>query len=279
VTLIEAIILGIVQGLTEPLPVSSSAHLVIVPALIPGFQQPSVAFDVLLHLGTLVAVIFFLRREIGELFVSLLPESPKGSPAPGAEVGERAANRRMILWIMIATFLTGVIGILFKDRIERLFESVETTACMLFITGILLFLSDRVKTNERRKEEMNLTDGIVLGLVQAVALIPGISRSGSTITFGIFRGLERMTSARFSFLLSVPAIGGAVILKASDLIRLPAGDLPALGAGFIAAAITGFLSLKLLFAMINKTGLAPFAYYCWLVGATTLIARGMGWNG
>ena len=274
-TLMEAVILVIVQGLTEPLPVSSSAHLVIVPALIPGFQKPDVAFDVLLHLGTLLAVVFFLRREIGELLASLLPEKRPAVNAPGADTGEKAANRRMVLWLAIATFLTGVIGILFKDRIERLFESVETTAFMLLITGILLFLSDRVKTNERRKEEMNLADGIVLGLVQAVALIPGISRSGATITFGIFRGLERMTAARFSFLLSIPAIGGAVILKAADLIRLPAGDMPVLGAGFLAAAVTGFLSLKLLFAMINKTGLAPFAYYCWFVGASTLIARGI----
>jgi undecaprenyl-diphosphatase len=276
VTLIEAVILGVVQGLTEPLPVSSSAHLVIVPALIPGFHQPSVAFDVLLHLGTLLAVVFFLRREIGELFASLMPGKAKDDSVPGTDAGEKAANRRMILWIMIATLLTGIIGVLFKDRIERLFESVETTACMLFITGIMLFLSDRVKTNQRRKEEMNLTDGIVLGLVQAVALIPGISRSGSTIAFGIFRGLERKTSAKFSFLLSIPAIGGAVILKSADLLRLAAGDLPVLGAGFVAAAVTGFLSLKLLFAIINKTGLAPFAYYCWFAGAATLIVRGIG---
>jgi undecaprenyl-diphosphatase len=258
------------------LPVSSSAHLVIVPALVPGFQPPGVAFDVLLHLGTLLGVVFFLRREIGELLASLMPGKGPAANAPGTDSGEKAANRRMVLWIMIATFLTGVIGILFKDRIERLFESVETTACMLFITGILLFLSDRVKTNERRKEDMNLMDGIVLGLVQAVALIPGISRSGSTITFGIFRGLERETAARFSFLLSVPAIGGAVILKSADLMRLPAGDLPVLGAGFLAAAVTGFLSLKLLFAMINKTGLAPFAWYCWFIGSATLIIRGIG---
>ncbi|MCX5836971.1 MAG: undecaprenyl-diphosphate phosphatase [Deltaproteobacteria bacterium] len=275
-TLTEAVILGIVQGLTEPLPVSSSAHLVIVPALVPGFQPPGVAFDVLLHLGTLMAVVFFLRREIGELLASLIPEKGPVAPAPETDSRERAANRRMVLWITVATFLTGAIGILFKDRIERLFESVETTACMLFITGILLFLSDRVKTNERRKEEMNLADGIVLGLVQAVALIPGISRSGSTIAFGIFRGLERETAARFSFLLSIPAIGGAVILKSADLMRLPAGDLPALGVGFLAAAVTGFLSLKLLFTMINKTGLAPFAWYCWSVGSATLILRGIG---
>jgi len=276
VTLIEAIILGIVQGLTEPLPVSSSAHLVIVPTLIPGFHQPDVAFDVLLHLGTLVAVVFFLRREIGELLVSLLPGKTQGDPATETEAGEKAANRRMVLWITVATFLTGVIGILFKDRIERLFESVETTACMLFITGILLFWSDLMKTKGRRKGDMNLKDAIILGLVQAVALIPGISRSGSTISFGIFRGLERETAARFSFLLSIPAISGAAILKSACLMRLPAGDLPVLGAGFLAAAVTGFLSLKLLFAMINKIGLAPFAWYCWLFGSATLIIRGLG---
>jgi undecaprenyl-diphosphatase len=276
VTLTESVILGVVQGLSEPLPVSSSAHLVIVPALVPGFQPPGVAFDVLLHLGTLLSVVFFLRREIGALLASLMPGKRPASHAPGMDAEEKSANRRMVLWIMIATFLTGVIGILFKDRIERLFELVETTACMLFITGILLFWSDRVKTNKRRKEEMNLADGIVLGLVQAVALIPGISRSGSTIAFGIFRGLERETAARFSFLLSIPAIGGAVILKSADLMRLPAGDWPEFGAGFLAAAVTGFFSLKLLFAMINKTGLAPFAWYCWLVGAATLIIRGIG---
>jgi undecaprenyl-diphosphatase len=123
---------------------------------------------------------------------------------------------------------------------------------------------------------MNLTDGIVLGLAQAAALIPGISRSGSTITFGIFRGLERKTSATFSFLLSIPAISGAVLLKSGELLRLPASDLPALCAGFLAAAVTGFLALKLLFTIINKAGLRPFAYYCWFFGIATLIIRGMG---
>ncbi|MDD5100263.1 MAG: undecaprenyl-diphosphate phosphatase [Syntrophales bacterium] len=271
----EAVILGIVQGITEPLPVSSSAHLVIIPSLIPGFGQPSVAFDVLLHLGTLVAVVFFLRREIAELIASLLPAKVPTAGARRTDAGERAANRRLVLWIIIATFLTGVIGFLFRERIERLFESAETTAFMLLITGVLLFLSDRVKKNNRNKTEMNLADGIILGLVQAAALIPGISRSGSTITFGIFRGLERKTAATFSFLISIPAITGAVLLKAAYLIRLPAGDFPALGAGFLAAAVTGFLSLKLLFAMINKTGLAPFAWYCWFFGAATLILSGM----
>lgn len=272
-TTLEAIVLGIVQGFTEPLPVSSSAHLVIVPALIPGFHHPSVFFDVVLHLGTLIAVLFFLRRDIADIVLSLLPGAWRAGGPADAET--RGANRRMALWVIVATFLTGTIGILFKDGIERLFESVETTAVMLLVTGILLFLSDRVKTPKRRKEEMNLADGIVLGLVQAMALVPGISRSGSTIAFGIFRGLERETAARFSFLLSIPAISGAALLKATELTQFPAGELPALGAGFLAAAITGFSALKLLFLMINRTGLGPFAYYCWLFGAVTLLLRFM----
>ncbi len=275
-TLMEAVILGIVQGLTEPLPVSSSAHLVIVPSLIPGFRQPSVAFDVLLHLGTLVAVVFFLRREIAEIIASFLPEKePSASPQRHPSM-EKSANRRLALWIVVATFLTGMIGLLFRERIESLFESSATASCMLLITGILLFLSDRVKMNRRGKEEMNLADGIVLGLVQAAALIPGISRSGSTIAFGIFRGLERKTAAKVSFLMSIPAIAGAALLKAADLIRFPVNDLSALGAGFLAAAVTGFLSLKLLFVAINKTGLAPFAWYCWIFGTATLILLGLG---
>jgi undecaprenyl-diphosphatase len=243
--------------------------------LIPGFHQPSVFFDVVLHLGTLVAVVFFLRKDIAGIVASLLPEIGLRGVLPAVTGEERAVNRRLMLLIVVATFLTGMIGILFKDRIERLFESVETTAVMLFITGLLLFLSDRIKKAERDKSAMNLMDGIVIGLVQAVALIPGISRSGSTITFGIFRRLERETAARFSFLLSIPAIAGAAVLKAGDMTQTPTGDLIAMGAGFLSAAGTGFFALKLLFVVINRTGLGLFAYYCWFAGAATLIVRGI----
>lgn len=276
VTLIEAIILGIVQGLTEPLPVSSSAHLVIVPALVPGFKPPGVAFDVLLHLGTLLAVCVFFRRDIGNLMLSLTPNTAKNLSIPEINAGDKTANRKTVLWIVVATVLTGMVGVLFKHRIERLFESVEITAGMLFITGTLLLGSDRVTKNKRKQSDMNVKDALILGLVQAAALVPGISRSGSTISFGIFRGFERATAARFSFLMSIPAIGGAVILKWADLLQFSTGDLPVLIAGFVAAAVTGFLSLRLLFVMIHKIGLAPFAWYCWFVACVPLIVRGLG---
>ena len=273
-TLLEAVILGAIQGITEPLPVSSSAHLVIVPALIPGFHHPSVLFDVILHLGTLLAIVFFLRREIVTLLFSLA--SPAWSAAAGhpQSEGERRDNRRVMGLLLVGTFLTGIIGLTFKDRIEALFESVTMTAAMLLVTGLLLFLSDRVPRRGRGLGEMTLTDGIVIGLVQALALIPGISRSGATITCGIFRGMDRRAAARFSFLLSIPAIAGAVVLKAPELLQVSAGDWTAIIAGFAAAAVTGFLSLKLLFALITRVGLSIFAGYCWFVGLATLLFQG-----
>jgi undecaprenyl-diphosphatase len=275
-TLAEAVILGVIQGLTEPLPVSSSGHLVIIPALIPGFHQPGVLFDVILHLGTLVAVVFFLRREIGALLFALAP--PAWSTAAGhpQDDRERRDNRRMIGLLAAGTFLTGIIGLSFQERIEALFESVTMTAAMLLVTGSLLFLSDRVKKAGRGKGEMTLADGIIIGLAQALALIPGISRSGATITCGIFRGLERRTAARFSFLLSIPAIAGVVVLKSPELLRIPAADGTALAVGFAAAALTGFLSLKLLFALLTRIGLKVFALYCWFAGLATLLYRGFG---
>lgn len=272
-TLLEAVILGIVQGLTEPLPVSSSGHLVIVPAMLPGFTQPGIFFDLVLHLGTLAGIVFFLRREIAAILASLIPGLFPAAFSHAEVAQNQASGRKMALLIVIATGVTGLIGVLFKDRIERLFESVEITAGMLLVTGLLLFISDRVKHAKRR--DMNWKDGILLGLVQAAALIPGISRSGSTIAFGIFLGVERRTAARFSFLISIPAILGAVLLKAGEAAQMAAGDLPALAAGFGSAAITGFLALKLLFAVIQRTGLGVFAYYCWAVGIAALIARGM----
>lgn len=269
-TLLEAVILGVIQGLTEPLPVSSSAHLVIVPALLPGFHHPSVLFDVILHLGTLTAVVFFLRREIATLACSLAPPAWSAAAGRPQGEGERRDNRRVVGLLIVGTLLTGVIGLTFQERIEALFQSVPITAAMLLVTGALLFLSDRVKKAGRTLGEMTLADGIIIGLVQALALIPGISRSGATITCGIFRGLERRTAARFSFLLSVPAIAGAVVLKSPELLHIPGGDWAALGVGFAVAAVTGFLSLKLLFALLTRVGLTLFAAYCWFVGLTTL---------
>lgn len=264
----EGVILGIVQGLTEFLPVSSSGHLVIAQSLIKGFQQPGVFFDVMLHFGTLLAVVFFFRKDLCEIIKAAAPKQPGN-----VDYALVSMRRKTLLLIIVGTIFTGIIGLIFKDKIHVLFKSVEITAVMLLVTGLLLFLSDKIKDTNRLEKDMNITDSIIIGIVQGIALVPGISRSGSTIAFGIFRKLDRETAARFSFLLSIPAIIGAVILESRHIVSVPSGDLIAYVAGTIAAVITGFLSLKLLFLIIRKKGLGIFAYYCWFVGIATLLVK------
>lgn len=267
----EGLALGIVQGLTELLPVSSSAHLVITQAYLPGFQQPGVLFDVTVHLGTLLSVVVFFWRDLLRLARSLLPVRA-GNPLPAAEA---AASRRTILLLLGATLVTGTMGILGKDAVHRLFASVTIAASMLFVTGLLLFLSDRIPEARRREDAMTVRDGLVIGFVQGVALVPGISRSGSTIAAGLFLGVQREAAARFSFLLSIPAILGAVVLESPYISHLAAGDALPYAAGFAAAAIAGLASLKFLFRVLHRGGLRMFAYYCWCVGSLALAAQAL----
>lgn len=178
----------------------------------------------------------------------------------------------MALYIVIATVCTGIIGLLFEERIYRLFTSPRTVSFALLITGILLFLSDRFQ-GHRGEKEMNMTDSLVIGIVQGMALIPGISRSGATISVGIFRGLDGAAAARFSFLLSIPAILGAVCLELRYIEAVPLNDIVIYLAGMVTAAVTGFLTLGLLLFVIRKRRLSLFAYYCWILGISTLIIR------
>ncbi len=266
------ILLGVVQGLTEFFPVSSSGHLVLIQVLIPSFVQPGVLFDAVLHLGTVFSVLYFLRREIAALLLSLLPSSDGDSSGGGADTF-RESGRRIILLLLIGTAITAVVGLTFKDSIHDLFRSVETTAAALLVTGTLLLLADRIKAPGRTERDLSVADAVVIGIAQSVALVPGISRSGSTIAFGIFRKLSRDTAARFSFLLSVPAVLGAVLLEARYATAVPAADWPVYAAGFLSATVSGFLALRVLFFVLNRRGLSFFAYYCWAVGVLTLIVR------
>lgn len=268
----QSILLGIVQGLTEFLPVSSSGHLVIAQGIVKGFHQQGVLFDVMLHVGTLAAVFFFLRNDVSDILKALIPK--KWRPNPGKDNENIISSRRKIaLLIVIGTVLTGSIGIAFKDSIHRLFQSVEIAAGMLLVTGLLLFIADRVKNTVRTEDDMNITDAVIIGIVQGMALIPGISRSGSTIAFGMFRQINGETAARFSFLLSIPAIIGAMVLELGYVESVSHGEMIIYAAGMITAAVTGFVALKLLFFMIKKRELRIFAYYCWLLGIVTLIVK------
>lgn len=248
---------------------SSSGHLVIAQSFIRGFQQPGVLFDVMLHFGTLLAVLFFFKRDIYEILSSLLPKKWLQS----YEADLISTGRKMALFIAVGTLITVIVGLLFEDTIHYLFTSVDIVAAMLIVTGILLYLSDRVKEAVRREDDIRLIDGIIMGVAQGFALIPGISRSGVTITFGIFRKLDRETAARFSFLLSIPAITGATVFEMRYIGSVAPGDLAVYIAGMITAAVTGFLTLKLLFFIIKKKRLSIFAYYCWFLGISTLMIR------
>ena len=266
-TIPDSIILGIVQGLTELLPVSSSAHLVIVQNALPGFTGPAVLFDAILHLGTLVSIVFFFRSDIIDIVRAFIPS--RKLTLPDGETN--SARRRTALHICVGTVLTGIIGFLFRDTIHSLFKSVEVAASMLLVTGLLLFLTKTAKQEGRKEGSMNITDGVIIGLVQALALIPGISRSGSTIAFGIFRGLDREVAAKFSFLLSIPAVLGAVALEWISTPAITGGEISIYVTGFLTSALIGFLSLRLLSAILKRNGLHIFAYYCWTVGAAVLI--------
>ena len=257
----EALILGLVQGLTEFLPISSSGHLVIAKDLMGGFNEPGILFEVLLHLGTLLAVLVYFRREILEILSALIPGS-------GVAEAKREEGRKTALVVIVGTLPTVVIALLFKNPLERLFDNVQAVSVMLLVTGLLLFLSDRVKGGG--KSAIGIKDALIIGTVQGMAIIPGISRSGSTIATGLFRGVNAERAATYSFLLSIPAICGAVVLHMKDMGNINGGQTIPYLAGMATAAMSGFFSITVLMKVVSGRKLRYFAFYCWAVGLLSL---------
>lgn len=271
-SLFSAILLGLVQGITEFLPISSSGHLAIAEELlsftgasnVPGF------FDVLLHLGTLVAVFVAYWGDIKEMVLELfcgvrdLKNRSTPSPLPPA--------RRLIVLIIVATLPLFVI-VPFKDTIEGLAGSLYFVSVALIATGCMLFFSDRVKKGRKTEKTATMKDALIVGLGQAIATCPGISRSGTTITVGCFVGYERSFAVRFSFLMSIPAILGANILSLKDALEAGIiwGDVPVYLVGVAVAALSGYACIRLLKMIAAKGKFGAFAYYCWAVGALTLV--------
>jgi len=269
----ESIGLGIIQGLTEFLPVSSSGHLVIAQSFIKNFEQPGVLFDAMLHFGTIVAVLIYFRHDLLGILRACLPVRWRPvTGTPGETDLSPEAGRRLALYIIVATFVTGSIGLAFRDYIYTLFESVRTVAFMLVVTGTLLYLSDRVRQGYRGTGELKVSDALIIGLVQACALVPGISRSGSTITAGIFLGLRGETAARFSFLMAIPAVIGATVLEMRHATMVPLHTMLVYCVGTVTAALTGFLTIRLLMFMVSRRTLRYFAYYCWAVAFSLFAA-------
>jgi len=270
ITLMEALILGAVQGLTEFLPVSSSAHLVIFQNIF-GLKEPIIFFDISLHLGTLLAVVLFLKDDLKAIILEAIKLFIPGNGTTWKQRWNTSPYAWFAFLALFATIPTAVIGILFKKQFEALFSSVPAVGAMLIITAIILYLTKKIKNSRKEMSTMTLLDAIIIGSAQGLAIAPGISRSGTTISFGIYRGIKQDVAARFSFLLSIPAILGAAVMKFDSALSLNAELLP-YAAGAVTAGIIGYLTLKLLISMISKGHLFYFAPYCAVVGGLALLS-------
>ncbi|MCB9523606.1 MAG: undecaprenyl-diphosphate phosphatase [Myxococcales bacterium] len=265
----SAALLGLVQALTEFLPVSSSGHLVLGQALLGVTPTGGAAFEVAVHFGTLLSVLLLFRAEVIELTGALL----RALRAPG-QIGARWGQDpalRLLGAIAVGCLPAGVIGVLFKDELEAAFGSVTLVGGALIFTGLVL-LSTRLAPDG--DGAVTLKRGVLIGWAQALAILPGISRSGSTIAAGLFLGVERDSAARYSFLLSLPVVAGATLLKAKDLAEAPpASDLMvALGVGAGVSFVAGLGALWLVMAVVRRGWFRHFGWYCLAAGITTLIA-------
>jgi undecaprenyl-diphosphatase len=250
--MLEAAFWGLIQGLTEFLPISSSGHLVLVPALL-GQEPPDLATSAMLHLGTLLAVLVYFRREV----VEVLTFTEKG--------------KRLLLLVLIGTIPAAVLGLTLENQFDWLNERPTAVAIALFLTGTVLFSTRWLTRGDKEVTDASIRDTVIMGLGQAVALIPGVSRSGSTITTGLLRGFTPAEAARYSFLLGIPAIAGAGLLKGMDLIDSGAGISGDIMVGVAVAAVTGYAAIAFLLRLIGRTGLAPFGIYCMVAGVVALL--------
>ena len=270
-TFLSSFLLGLVQGIAEFLPISSSGHLAIAQNLLGMSDAGTVPefFDVLLHLGTLVAVFVAYWADIKDMVLEFfrgagdLIHHSTPNPVPPA--------RRLILLIILGTLPLFVV-LPVKDAVQSLSNSMVFIGAALIVTGVLLFVSDRVKKGRKNERTATWLDVLIVGLGQAIATMPGISRSGMTITTGCFAGFERKFAVRFSFLLSIPAVLGANILSLADAAKagINWAEVPVYLVGVVTAAVVGYLCIRLLRFIAERGKFGAFAYYCWAVGVLTL---------
>ena len=252
----RVIILAVVQGLTEFLPVSSSGHLVVLQKIF-GFSQAPVLFDILLHVGTLGAIVFYFRSELAQILSGL------------AQKKKESVNTLML--ILIGTIPAAIVGILFQKQIELTFDSLKIVGMAFLITAVFLFSTKLRKNQNRQFNQLKWQDAIFVGIFQGLAILPGISRSGSTITAGLWRGVGRETAFTFSFYLAIPAILGALILKSSELLVYSSTEIIWGLTGMVIAGIVGFFTLRILEKTLKSTRFFWFGIYCLVLGIIVLL--------
>ena len=258
-----AIFLGILQGLTEFLPISSSGHLVLMELFL-GIKEAGLAFDVFLHMGTLVGVLVYFRRDFLLMITALLKPHLLGE--------EAGFQRRLAFYICLGSIPAAVAGLFLKHSVETVFRSPYIIACTLAGAGLLLLVADMAGKHLRDTKSVRWTDALFIGVFQVLALVPGVSRSGITMTAGLLMGLNRMSAARYSFLLSVPVIFGAGILNLPDILShgIAAGQAGFYLSGFAAAAVSGYLVIAFLLRFVQTHSFAVFAYYRFLLAVVVL---------
>jgi len=262
--LLQAIILGIVQGLTEFIPVSSSGHLVLAQYFFGLEGAGDLSFEIFMHLGTLCAVLIFFRQQIWELIKSMFCWGVK------LDGETHRHNRMLIVFLILSTLSTGIMYMLFKDLFEAAYSSPLFVSLMLIITGILIYSSDLVKDSSIPASNMGFIKALLIGLAQGVAILPGISRSGSTIATSLFCKIKRKDAAHYSFLLSIPAILAANISEYQAITNLDPSVLPHYIGGFVASFVAGYLVIAGLIRLIQGGNLKYFAFYLWLVAALSI---------
>ena len=274
-TYLQAIILGIVQGVAEFLPISSSGHLCLLQHFF-NMEEPDGLYNVLLHFATLIAVLIYYRHDILEMileFFRFLGDLAKGegtkAPVPPA--------RRLILLIIVAT-LPLFLVLPIADKVEAIGSNPIAVSCILLVTGVVLFVSDRIAKGHKDAKNATLKDALLVGVAQGFATLPGLSRSGSTIAAGMALGFDRSFAVRFSFLMSLPAVAGATLLKVIDVATEGVNPelLPKYVVGMVISGVVGYFSIKLVNLLTNKGKFGAFAYYCWIAGGLSLVACLMG---
>lgn len=256
---LQALLLGILQGITEWLPVSSSGHLVIAQELLGLDAGENLVFDLSVHVGTVLAVCVYFRKELGRILLACIKWGDKGE--------QPVALRRLAGLILLGTVPVAAVGLMLSDRAETVF-SLTLVGAALLVNACILFVAERSSASAKRRD-VGPRDAVVAGVLQAVAIVPGISRSGSTIAGGMFSGLEKEAAATFAFLLSVPALLGAAMYGFATLDRYDA-DLTMLAIGAVAAFATGFVSIGYLLKVVKARRLWLFGVYCAVVGAIVL---------
>lgn len=265
----QAIILGLVQSLTEFLPVSSSGHMVFAQSLM-GVNAEGVVWEVCLHLGTVAAVLLVFGKDVAVIINGWLRGCIAARKSGWRAVWEANEQFRMGWFLIVGSIPAALAGLTIRQHIETLFASPILTASLLFVTGELLWLTRPHNLNLRHRH-VNFADSIWIGIAQAAALLPGISRSGSTISTALLREVDRTRAVRFSFLLAIPAILGAGLLEARHMAQIPSSERVPLTVGFITSVIVGYLALCLLIRVVSAGKLHYFAWYCWAASVAGVV--------